>query len=96
VEKELPEHPLVHLLPLQGTDRRLVGIHIPPDAAVVGRPLESVSLPIDTLILLLVNTGGDPRLPAADEVVQANDEVIAVTAPVSEEELLEILTRVAG
>ena len=96
VEKELPEHPLVHLLPLQGTDRHLVGIHIPPDAEVVGKSLESVSLPSDTLVSLLVNAGGEARLPAAGEVLQANDEVIAVTTPATENELLEILTRAGG
>ena len=96
VEKELPEHPLVHLLPLQGTDRHLAGIHIPPDADVVGKRLESVNLPSGTLVSLLLNAGGEPRLPAPGEVLQANDEVIVVTAPASEQELLEVLTRVAG
>lgn len=96
VEKELPEHPLVHLLSLQGADRHLVGIHIPPDAEVVGKLLESVELPPDTLISLLVNSGGEPRLPGDGEVVRANDEVIAVATSEAEEELLEVLTRVAG
>ena len=96
VEEELPGHPLVHLLSLQSSDRRLVGIHIPSDAAVVGKPLESVNLPPDTLISLLVNAVGEPRLPAADEALQANDEVVVVTTPTAEKELLEILTRLAG
>ena len=96
VEKELPEHPLIHLLPLQGTDRHLVSIRIPPDAEVVGKSLESVRLPSDTLVSLLVRTGGEPRLPTAGEVLQANDEVIAVTTPAAEEELLETLTQAGG
>ena len=96
VEEELPGHPLVHVLPLQGTDRRLVGIHIPPDAEVVGKPLELVDLPADTLISLLVNAAGEARLPADGEKLQADDDVVAVTTPNAEEELLEILTRVGG
>ena len=96
VEEELPEHRVVHLMPLPGSECRLVGIHIPPDAEVVGKPLESVKLPSDTLISLLVDAKGEPRLPAADEALQANDEVVAVTTPEAEDGLLEVLTRVAG
>ncbi len=96
VEKELPEHPLVHLLALQGADQNLVAIHIPPDAEVVGKPLESVKLPPGTMISLLVNSGGEPRLPVDGGVVRANDEAIVVTTPAAEEELMKILTRVAG
>ena len=96
VEEELPEHPLIHLLELQGSERNLVGIHIPADAEVVGRPLESVALPSGALISLLVNAGGEPRLPSPDEALQPGDEVVAVTTAGAEEELLKVLTRVAG
>jgi trk system potassium uptake protein TrkA len=95
VEEELPDHPVVHLMPLPGTEKRVVGIHIPPDADVVGKLLESVSLPDGTLVSLLVDEGGEPRLPVPGEPLQANDEVVAVTTPETEEELLYVLTRVA-
>jgi trk system potassium uptake protein TrkA len=95
VEEELPDHPVVHLMPLPGTGKRVIGIHIPSDADVVGKPLESVSLPDGTLVSLLVDEGGEPRLPAPGEPLQANDEVVAVTTPETEEQLLYVLTRVA-
>ncbi|MSQ22254.1 MAG: TrkA family potassium uptake protein [Dehalococcoidia bacterium] len=96
IEEELPEHPLVHLFPLPDSDRRLVGIPIPRDAAVVGKPLESVTLPPDTLIVLLIDARGEPRLPTEGELFNANDEVVAVTTPSAEAALLHILTRVDG
>lgn len=96
IEEELPEHPLVHLFPLPDSDRRLVGIPIPLDAAVVGKPLESVTLPPDTLIVLLIDARGEPRLPTEGELFNANDEVVAVTTPSAEAALLHILTRVDG
>ncbi len=96
IEEELPDHPLVHLFPLPGSERRLVGIPIPQDAFVVGKPLDSVTLPPDTLITLLVSGRGEPRLPREGEVFRANDEVVAVTTPAEEEALLELLTRVGG
>ncbi|MEK7778414.1 MAG: TrkA family potassium uptake protein [Chloroflexota bacterium] len=94
IEEELPEHPLVHLFPIPDSDRRLVGIPIPMDASVVGKTLESVTLPPDTLIALLIDARGEPRLPTEGEIFKANDEVVAVTSPAAEEALLNILTRV--
>ena len=95
VEEELPDHPVVHLMPLLGTQKHVVGIHIPSDAAVIGKPLESVGLPDGTLVSLLVDESGEPRLPAPGELLKANDEVVAVTTTEMEEELLHVLTRVA-
>ncbi len=96
VEEELPAHSLVHLLPLPGSQRRLVGVQVPRDAEVVGKPVESVGLPQGTVIAVLVNEDGEPRLPSPGESVQANDEVVVVTLPADEEELLNTLTRAAG
>lgn len=96
VEEEIPAHSLVHLLPLPGSELRLVGVHIPRDAEVVGKPVESVSLPQGTVIAVLVNEDGEPRIPSPGESVQAHDEVLAVTLPADETELLNILTRADG
>ncbi|PKB67541.1 MAG: portal protein [SAR202 cluster bacterium Io17-Chloro-G3] len=94
VEEELPNHPLIHMLPLPGSVRELVGIHIPSDAAVVGKPLEEVPLPFGTMISLLVGTDGEPRLPINGIAFQADDEVIFLTTPASEDMLLDIFTRI--
>ena len=94
VEEELPEHALVHMLPLPGSHRELVGVHVPMDAAVVGKPLDEVALPSDTLISLLVGTDGEPRLPTNGAVFQADDEVIVLTTHKAEQHLMDVLTRV--
>lgn len=96
VEEEIPAHSLVHLLPLPGSDRRLVGVQVPRDAEVVGKSVESVSLPQGTVIAVLVNKDGEPRIPSPGESLQANDEVLVVTLPADEAELLNTLTRAAG
>lgn len=96
VEEELPEHPLTHIMPFPRSNLRLVGIQVPGDAEVVGKSLEQLELPEETLVSLLVNQRGEPRLPVPGEVVQASDEVIVVTPPRADEELLSIFTRVAG
>lgn len=94
VEEELPEHSLVHMLPLPGSEQELVGIHIPSDAAVVGKPLEQVKLPAGSLISLVVGAEGDARMPANDVVLRADDEVLVLTTPNAEEMLMDVFTRV--
>ena len=93
VEEELPEHPLIHMLPLPGSEQELVGIHIPPDAAVVGKPLDQVKLPANSLISLVVGADGEPRMPTNGIVLQADDEVIVLTTPSAEEMLMDVFTR---
>ncbi len=95
VEEELPQHGLVHLLPLPGSKRHLVGVQIPPDAEAAGKPLESLELPQGTIIALLVDEEGEPEVPSPEKIVQPNSEVIAVTTAPDEEALYTALTRVA-
>lgn len=95
VEEELPDHPLVHLLEIQGSERRLVAIHIPPDAKVIGKSLGSVDFPPGVLISLLVPANGEPTLPTVDSVFHPHDEVIIVTNSSAEAPLLDVLTQVS-
>jgi trk system potassium uptake protein TrkA len=95
VEEELPDHPLVHLLEIQGSERRLVAIHVPPDAQVIGKSLGSVDLPPGVLIPLLIPADGEPALPIGDRIFHPHDKVIAVASASAETLLLDVLTRVA-
>ena len=95
IEEEIPAHSLVHLLPLPGSELRLVGVQVPHDAEVVGKSVESVRLPQSTVITVLVNENGEPRIPSPGESLQANDEVLVVTLPADEAELLNTLTKAA-
>ena len=95
VEEELPQHGLVHLLPLPGSKRHLVGVQIPPDAEAAGKPLESLELPQGTIIALLVDEEGEPEVPSPEQIVPPNSEVIEVTTAPDEEALYTALTRVA-
>ena len=93
IEEELPAHPLIHVLPLKSSNRELVGVHIPPDAAVVGRSLADLELPPDSLISVIIGKDGQLRLPNGDMHIQAEDEVVAITTPDREEALRETMTK---
>lgn len=90
IEQELPSHPLIPLMTLKG-GLEIVEIKIPPEAQVVGRPIKGILLPQQSLIALIVGPDGQPRLPTNDTIIQAGDEVVAVTMLENEEGLRSAL-----
>ena len=91
IEQELPSHPLIPLMTLKG-GLEIVEIKIPPDAQVVGRPIKGILLPQQSLITIIVGSDGQARLPTGDTIIQAGDEVVAVTMLENEEGLRSALT----
>jgi trk system potassium uptake protein TrkA len=91
IEQELPSHPLIPLMTLKGGGLEIVEIKIPSEAPVVGRRIREVLLPQQSLIALVINSDGQPRLPTPDTVIQAGDEVVVVTMLESEEGLRSAL-----
>ena len=91
IEQELPSHPLIPLMALKG-GLEIVEIKIPPEAQVVGRPIKGILLPQQSLITLIVGSDGQARLPTGDTIIQAGDEVVAVTMLENEEGLRSALT----
>ncbi len=91
IEQELPTHPLISLLTLR-RGFEIVEVKVPDDAAVIGRALQDVALPQQSLIWGIVDSEGNPKAPTADTVIHAGDEVVAVTLQESEESLRAALT----
>jgi trk system potassium uptake protein TrkA len=91
IEQELPSHPLIPLMTLKG-GLEIVEIKIPPEAQVVGKPIKGILLPQQSLITLIVGSDGQARLPTGDMIIQAGDEVVAVTMLENEEGLRTALT----
>ena len=89
---EQPVHRLHRLLHLKKTDLEMVEIQLPDRAPVVGRTLKDVLLPEGSLIILLVDTEGTPRLPRPESVLRPGDEVIAIIRGNTEDALRKVLT----
>jgi trk system potassium uptake protein TrkA len=92
IEQELPAHRLIPLMTLKGSALEIVEVKIPPDAAVVGRPIRDLLLPHQSLISLIVDADGQPRIPTSETVIHAGDEVVAVTMRETESSLRVALT----
>ena len=91
IELELPFHRLHRLLHLRKSDLEMVEIQLPQNAPVAGQAVKDVPLPPGSLIVLLVDTEGTPRLPTA-AAYRAGDEVIAITRGDTEDALRAALT----
>lgn len=92
IEMELPVHRLHRLLHLKRSDLDLVEIQLPDQGPPIGMRLKDVLLPQGSLIILLVDTDGTPRLPGPEFVLRGGDEVIAITRNDTEDALRRVLT----
>jgi trk system potassium uptake protein TrkA len=87
IEEVVPTHPLTHLLPIRDKGLEVVEVKIPPDSTTVGKPIKELSLPEGSRLALICSKDRNPRMPTGSTVLQAEDRVIAVITPGSEDTL---------
>jgi len=87
IEEEVPTHPLTHLLTIRDEGLEIVEVKIPPDSTTVGKTMRELSLPEGSTLFLLLRKQQKPIIPKANTTLQAEDRIIAVTTPESEEAL---------
>ena len=92
IKYELPSHPLMHLLTIQEKELEIVQVAIPPDSATVGKQVKELALPPESILSLIIRKERKPTVPTSSTVLQAEDQIIAVTHPESEDELRAALT----
>ena len=90
-EEGVPGRPLLHLMNLRVPGMELVSVSIPDGADIVGSRLEDIELPPRSFISLVIKTAG-AELPSGGLVLEAEDEVVAVTPTGDEQTLYDILT----
>jgi trk system potassium uptake protein TrkA len=88
----LPAHPLIRLMPLADRSQELVALKLPAAALNVGKTLSEITLPYGTNVVLIVTADGRTKTPDADAVIEAEDEIVALSPANSTAELWEVLT----
>jgi trk system potassium uptake protein TrkA len=88
----LPAHPLVRLMPIKGRGLEIVGIKVPEGAIVVGKPLRDLQVPYGVQMNLIISSAGRTEDPKDDTIIEAEDEIIAVSPVESTQALWETLT----
>jgi trk system potassium uptake protein TrkA len=87
IAEAVPTHPLTHLLDIGDKGLEIVEIKIPPEATTIGKKVKELSLPAGSVLSLIIRKRQKPHVPTANTVLQAEDQVIAVTTPETEEDL---------
>ncbi len=90
VEEAVSVGTLVRLLPLRGSQARLVEVRLAPDHPAGSVPLSQMALPRDATIVAVVRDGR-VIVPHGDTSFEVGDEVLALVTPESEEDLRALL-----
>ena len=84
IEREVPTHPLTHLLTIDEKGLVIVDVKISPESTTVGKTVKELSLPKESKLALVIPDQGNAHVPAANTVLRAGDQIIAMTSPESE------------
>jgi trk system potassium uptake protein TrkA len=87
IEEEVPTHPITHLLDIKEQGVEIVEIKIPPHSTSIGKKLKELKLPRESFLSLVIRSQQKPFVPNEDTVIEAEDQVVAVTTPEAEEAL---------
>ncbi|MFC1950659.1 potassium channel family protein [Chloroflexota bacterium] len=87
IKGEVPTYPLTHLLTIRDKGLEVIEVKIPPNSNTIGKSLKDLSLPPESTLSLIIRKEHKPIIPKANTILQAEDQIIAVTTPESEETL---------
>ncbi|MFN0146733.1 MAG: potassium channel family protein [Dehalococcoidia bacterium] len=90
IEQELPTHEMIPLLQLH-SGLELMEIRLPDSSPAAGRSIREVLLPPESLISLVVDPGGVPRIPSGETRLNPGDALVVVTRKESLDMLREAL-----
>jgi len=91
IQEEVPTHPLTHLLSIEDIGQEVVEVKIPPETSTVGKSVRELSLPQTSKLVLVIRKDGKHRVPTLNTIIKAEDRIIALTTPESEEDLRNTL-----
>jgi trk system potassium uptake protein TrkA len=91
IEREVPTHPLTHLLTIDEKGLVIVDLKITTGSSTVGKAVRDLALPPESSLVLIIPAEGSARAPQTGYILRAGDQIIAVTPAASEEALRAIL-----
>jgi trk system potassium uptake protein TrkA len=92
IKHEVPTNPLTHLLSIEEKGLEIIEIKIQPDSKTVGKAVMDLTLPPESILALIIHRDSNPSVPTPTTVLQAEDQIIAVTRPDTENILRAALT----
>jgi trk system potassium uptake protein TrkA len=87
IEHEMPSHPLLHLMVIRDRGLEIVEVTMPADSRCVGKKIKDINMPAETVLSLIIRKQQKPIIPSPDTVIEAEDQIVAVTPADSESDL---------
>jgi len=81
IEREVPTHTLTELMSIEDKELVIVDVKITPESTTLGKAFKDISLPKESKLALIIPHDGKAAVPTAGTVLQAGDQIIAVTSP---------------
>jgi len=91
VEEAVSIGDLVRIFTFQQGQATMVELTLPPTSPVVGSMVGDLQLPADTVLVGIIREER-PIAPSSDDTLEANDELMFVTVPESEDKLQDLLS----
>lgn len=91
IEEKVPTHPLTHLLTIEDKGLVIVEVKIPLDSTTAGKLVGELPLPPGCTLALVIGKERKPVVPTGETMLQAEDQIIAVTTPEAEKTLRTLL-----
>jgi trk system potassium uptake protein TrkA len=91
VEEAVSVGDLVRIFTFQQSHANMVELTLPADSPVSGTMVGDIEWPPDTVLVCIIRAER-PIAPSRDDVLEANDELMFVTVPESEDDLQHLLS----
>lgn len=90
IEEEVSFTDFVNLMSFKRGKLAIVRVDIPEESPVINKELQKIVLPDDSVLVSIIR-GGDVIVPKGNTVLQAQDDIIALTKIENEQQLLNVL-----
>jgi trk system potassium uptake protein TrkA len=90
VEEAVAVGDLVRLMTFRQGQANLVEVTLPADTPLAGKPVRSLTLPVDSALVVILR-GGRVIVPQVDDALEPGDELLFVATSAVEEEIRKAL-----
>ncbi len=87
IEHEILTNPLLHLIAIRNRGLEIVAVNVAEPSRSAGRRIKDLPIPKGASILLLIRGEDKPIVPDGETVIQAGDQLVALTPADAEDAL---------
>ena len=95
IKAQISSFPLIHLLSLEDKGLEIVLIRIAEGSRAAGKSVKDLSLPLGSVVSIMIRQGQECQVPASDAILEAGDQLVCLI-PSGSEEAVQAMLGVSG